>query len=130
MGSSTAAQRYATLTVEALADALRSLPGWTLEQGHLVRRVAVRDPWRLLERVSQVELELDHHSVVALDRGQLVFSVWTHVRPGLTPSTSSWPTASTRWPRADPTSGSAQAGSSPRRTLSPSGPGRRRRARG
>lgn len=84
MGSSTAAQRYATLTVEALADALRSLPGWALEQGHLVRRVAVPDPWRLLERVSQVELELDHHSVVALDRGELVFSVWTHVRPGLT----------------------------------------------
>ncbi len=84
MGSSTAAQRYATLTVEALADALRTLPGWALEQGHLVRRVAVRDPWRLLERVSQVELELDHHSVVALDRGELVFSVWTHVRRGLT----------------------------------------------
>lgn len=84
MGHSTSAQRYATLTVEALADALRSLPGWALEQGHLVRRVAVRDPWRLLERVSQVELELDHHSVVALDRGELVFSVWTHVRPGLT----------------------------------------------
>ena len=84
MGSSPATQRYATLTVEALADALRSLPGWAVEQGHLVRRLAVRDPWRVLERVSQVELELDHHSVVALDRGQLVFSVWTHVRPGLT----------------------------------------------
>jgi 4a-hydroxytetrahydrobiopterin dehydratase len=84
MGRSTSAQRYATLTVEALADALRGLPGWAVEQGHLVRRVAVHDPWRLLERVSQVELELDHHSVVALDRGQVVFSVWTHVRPGLT----------------------------------------------
>ena len=84
MASSTSAQRYATLTVEALADALRSLPGWAVEQGHLVRRLAVRDPWGVLERVSQVELELDHHSVVALDRGQLVFSVWTHVRPGLT----------------------------------------------
>ncbi len=83
MGSSTS-QRYVTLTVEALADALRSLPGWAVEQGHLVRRLAVRDPWRVLERVSQVELELDHHSVVALDRGPLVFSVWTHVRPGLT----------------------------------------------
>jgi 4a-hydroxytetrahydrobiopterin dehydratase len=84
MAGSTSAQRYATLTVEALADALRSLPGWVVEQGHLVRRVPVRDPWRLLERVSQVELELDHHSVVALDRGELVFSVWTHVRRGLT----------------------------------------------
>ena len=84
MGDSRTTQRYATLTVEAVADALRSLPGWAVEQGHLVRRLAVRDPWRLLERVSEVELELDHHSVVALDHGQLVFSVWTHVRPGLT----------------------------------------------
>jgi 4a-hydroxytetrahydrobiopterin dehydratase len=84
LGDGGTAQRYATLSVEALTDALRSLPGWALEQGHLVRRVAARDPWRLLERVSQVELELDHHSVVALDRGELVFTVWTHVRPGLT----------------------------------------------
>ena len=84
MAASGTAQRYATLTVDALADALRGLPGWTVEQGHLVRRIAVRDPWRLLERVSEAELELDHHSVVALDRGELVFSVWTHVRPGLT----------------------------------------------
>ena len=84
MASSTSAQRYATLTVEALADALRGLPGWVVEQGRLVRRLPVVDPWRLLERVSQVERELDHHSVVALDRGELVFSVWTHVRPGLT----------------------------------------------
>ena len=84
MGDSSAAQRYATLTVDALTDALRSLPRWAVEQGHLVRRVAVRDPWKVLERVSQIELELDHHSVVALDHGELVFSVWTHVRPGLT----------------------------------------------
>ena len=84
MGGSGAAQRYATLTAEGLSDALRGLPGWAVEHGNLVRRIAVRDPWRLLERVSQVELELDHHSVVALDRGELVFSVWTHVRPGLT----------------------------------------------
>ena len=84
MVGSTSAQRYATLTVEALADALRGLPGWAVERGHLVRRVPARDPWRLLERVSQVELELDHHSVVALDHGDVVFSVWTHVRPGLT----------------------------------------------
>ena len=83
-GDGSTAQRYATLTIDALADALRTLPRWGLEQGHLVRRLAVPDPWGLLERVSQVELELDHHSVVALDHGELVFTVWTHVRPGLT----------------------------------------------
>ena len=80
----TAAQRYATLTAEALGDALRELPGWSLDSGHLVRAVRAADPWRLLERVNAVEERLDHHSLVTLDRGQVVFSVWTHVRPGLT----------------------------------------------
>ena len=77
-------ERYAALTDEALAEALRDLPGWRLDAGHLVRAVPAVDPWRLLERVCEVESELDHHSVVALDRGRLVFSVWTHVRPSLT----------------------------------------------
>ena len=76
--------RYATLTAEALDDALRALPGWSVEHGHLVRAVRVADPWGLLERVHRVEERLDHHSEVALDRGQVVFSVWTHVRPQLT----------------------------------------------
>ena len=77
-------ERYATLTDEALTEALRDLPGWRLDCGHLVRAVPAVDPWSLLERVHEVETELDHHSVVALDRGRLVFSVWTHVRPALT----------------------------------------------
>ena len=83
MGATTA-QRYAGLTVEGLADALRGLPGWTLDSGHLVRAVRAADPWRLLERVRAVEERLDHHSLVTLDCGQVVFSVWTHVRPDLT----------------------------------------------
>ncbi len=80
----TSAERYATLSVEALADALRALPGWSLSGEHLVRTVRAMDPWRLLERVQRVEDELDHHSVVTLDAGAVTFSVWTHVRPGLT----------------------------------------------
>lgn len=84
MGTGTTAQRYATLTVEALADALRGLPGWSLDHGHLVRAVSAADPWRLLQRVHEAEEQLDHHSLVTLDAGQVVFSVWTHVRSGLT----------------------------------------------
>lgn len=76
--------RYATLTTDGLADALRALPGWSVDHGHLVKAVRAADPWRLLERVQAVEERLDHHSVVTLDRGQVVFSVWTHVRPSLT----------------------------------------------
>jgi pterin-4a-carbinolamine dehydratase len=84
VGATTAAQRYATLSVEALADAMRELPGWSLDSGHLVRAVRAADPWRLLERVNAAEERLDHHSLVTLDCGQVVFSVWTHVRPSLT----------------------------------------------
>ncbi len=84
MATGTTAQRYATLTVEALADALRGLPGWSLDSGHLVRAVSALDPWRLLQRVHEAEEQLDHHSLVTLDCGRVVFSVWTHVRSGLT----------------------------------------------
>jgi 4a-hydroxytetrahydrobiopterin dehydratase len=76
--------RYASLTPQALDDALRGLPGWSLDAGHLVKAVRAADPWGLLERVSRAEARLDHHSVVTLDRGAVVFSVWTHVRPTLT----------------------------------------------
>lgn len=84
VGTGSAAQRYAALTVDALADALRELPGWTVDHGHLKRVVAAADPWRLLERVQEVEEQLEHHSLVALDRGLVVFEVWTHVRSSLT----------------------------------------------
>ena len=47
----TAAQRYATLTAEALGEALRELPGWSLDHGHLVKEVRSPDPWELLELV-------------------------------------------------------------------------------
>ena len=84
MAMTTSAQRYATLTVDALAEALRALPGWSVAGAHLVRTVAAGDPWRLLEQVQRIEDELDHHSEVVLDAGAVTFHVWTHVRPGLT----------------------------------------------
>jgi 4a-hydroxytetrahydrobiopterin dehydratase len=80
----TTAQRYTSLTAQSLDDALHELPGWSLDAGHLVRAVPSDDPWGLLERVRAVEERLDHHSLVTLDRGRVVFSVWTHVRPTLT----------------------------------------------
>ena len=76
--------RYTALAPDDLAEELRALPGWRVESGHLVKTVEVPDIWTLLERVNAVEEELDHHSVVTLDTGRLTFSVWTHVRPGLT----------------------------------------------
>jgi 4a-hydroxytetrahydrobiopterin dehydratase len=75
---------YAVLSADELAKALPSLPGWRFDGGRLLRTVEGAEVWTLLERVSEVERELDHHSVVTLERGRLTFSVWTHVRPGLT----------------------------------------------
>ena len=84
MAGAALGQRYAVLTVEELAQGLRELPDWSLEGGRLVREVRTGDPWPLLERVHRVEDELDHHSLVVLTGGAVVFRVWTHVRPGLT----------------------------------------------
>ncbi len=78
------AARYAPLGVEALAGALRELPGWTCDGSRLVRTVRPRDVWTLLERVVDVEDELDHHSEVTLDNGLVTFTLWTHVRDAIT----------------------------------------------
>ena len=78
------ASRYAPLSPEELDDALQALPWWRFDGGRLLRTVDPWDLWTLLERVAEVEAELDHHSVVSLDSAGLTFSVWTHIRPGLT----------------------------------------------
>ena len=84
LATAPARDRYRVLSLDELADALRALPEWQVDDGRLVRTVEVPDVWALLERVRAVEAELDHHSVATLEAGHLVLSVWTHVRPGLT----------------------------------------------
>lgn len=76
--------RYSPLPVEALAEALRDLPGWGLDGIHLVRTVRPTDLWRLLEQVCELERELDHHTEVTLDAGTVTFALWTHVRNAVT----------------------------------------------
>lgn len=76
--------RYSPLPVEALAGALRDLPGWGLDGFRLVRTVRPADLWALLEQVCEVERELDHHTEVTLDGGAVTFALWTHVRNAVT----------------------------------------------
>jgi 4a-hydroxytetrahydrobiopterin dehydratase len=76
--------RYAPLGVEALAGALRELPGWRCDGSRLIKTVRPRDLWVLLERVVDVEEELDHHTEVTLDNGNVTFTLWTHVCNALT----------------------------------------------
>jgi 4a-hydroxytetrahydrobiopterin dehydratase len=76
--------RYSPLSAEAVAGALRDLPGWTLDGCRIVRTVRPADLWRLLEQVCEVERELDHHTEVTLDAGTVTFALWTHVRDAVT----------------------------------------------
>ena len=82
--SRTTTERYAPLTPEQLAGALRPLPHWRCDGSRLVRTVTPHDVWSLLTDVVALEEELDHHTVVDLDRGVVVFTVWTHVRDAVT----------------------------------------------
>ena len=84
MAGAALGQRYTVLTIEDLAQGLRELPGWSVHGGKLEREVRAGDPWPLLEQVHRAEDELDHHSLVVLTGGAVLFQVWTHVRPGLT----------------------------------------------
>lgn len=79
-----AATRYSPLSREAVAGALAELPGWRCVEDRLVRTVRPRDVWALLERVVEVEEELDHHTDVTLDAGAVTFTLWTHVRNAVT----------------------------------------------
>jgi 4a-hydroxytetrahydrobiopterin dehydratase len=76
--------RYAPLGVEALAGALRELPGWRCDGSRLIKTIRPRDLWSLLERVVDVEEELDHHTEVTLEQGNVTFTLWTHVRDAVT----------------------------------------------
>ena len=79
-----AATRYAPLRPEAIDAALYELPGWRHVGNRLVRTVRTRDLWELLQRVVEVEEELDHHTDVTLDEGAVTFTLWTHVRDTVT----------------------------------------------
>lgn len=75
---------YDPLTPAALAEALKSLPGWDGDTTRIVRTVRPDDLWAMLERVADAEAELDHHTVVDLTRGTVTFTLWTHVRDAVT----------------------------------------------
>lgn len=84
LDSASRAARYAPLTVEALAAGLRELPGWRCDGSRLVRTLRTADVWNLLERVVDVEEELDHHAEVTLENGCVTFTLWTHVKDAVT----------------------------------------------
>jgi pterin-4a-carbinolamine dehydratase len=80
----TTTDRYVPLTDEQVTGALRPLPHWRYDGSRLVRQMTPVDLWGLLSDVVALEEELDHHTVVDLDRGTVIFTVWTHVRNAVT----------------------------------------------
>lgn len=76
--------RNQPLAPDELATALGELPGWVGDTRRISRTVLPRDLWGLLERVAAAEAELDHHTVVDLERGTVTFALWTHVRDAVT----------------------------------------------
>jgi 4a-hydroxytetrahydrobiopterin dehydratase len=75
---------YDPLTPAELTETLKSLPGWDGDTHRIQRTVQPADLWALLERVADAEAELDHHTVVDLERGTLTFVLWTHARDAVT----------------------------------------------
>lgn len=67
-------------------DALSALPGWTREDGKLVKtaQVPADSQDALLDSVSRVADELDHHPDVSREADTVVFRLWTHSAGGVT----------------------------------------------
>jgi 4a-hydroxytetrahydrobiopterin dehydratase len=75
---------YRPVPADQLAHALTEMPGWRGDVHRIQRTVQPADLWALLERVADAEAELDHHTVVDLERGTLTFVLWTHARDAVT----------------------------------------------
>lgn len=66
--------------------ALGALPGWSFEDGKLVKRADVPDDSQdaLLEAVRRVADALNHHPDVSREPGTVTFRLWTHSAGGVT----------------------------------------------
>jgi 4a-hydroxytetrahydrobiopterin dehydratase len=75
---------YTPLSPPELSTELAHLPGWHGDTTRIERTVQPGDMWELLERVADAEAELDHHTIVDLERGTVTFLLWTHAREAVT----------------------------------------------
>jgi 4a-hydroxytetrahydrobiopterin dehydratase len=71
---------------DAIETALAALPGWSLEDGKLVKRAQVPDDSQdaLVEAVGKVADEVNHHPAVDREPGAVTFRRWTHSASGVT----------------------------------------------
>jgi 4a-hydroxytetrahydrobiopterin dehydratase len=66
--------------------ALAALPGWSFDDGKLVKRAEVPDDSQeaLVQAVGAVADEMDHHPDVSREAGAVTFRLWTHSAGGVT----------------------------------------------
>jgi 4a-hydroxytetrahydrobiopterin dehydratase len=66
--------------------ALAALPGWSFDDGKLVRRAEVPDDSQdaLVEAVARIADEVNHHPDVTRETGAVTFRLWTHSAGGVT----------------------------------------------
>lgn len=74
------------LDAATIDDALAALPGWSHDDGKLVKRAQVPPDSQdaLVESVAHVADELDHHPDVSREGDSIVFRLWTHSAGGVT----------------------------------------------
>jgi 4a-hydroxytetrahydrobiopterin dehydratase len=79
----------ASLTSPEIADRLKTLPGWRLEGGALVREYQT-DGWpttlMLVNAIGFFAEAADHHPDLAVSWGKVGVKLWTHSAGGVTAS--------------------------------------------
>ncbi|MFF6788612.1 4a-hydroxytetrahydrobiopterin dehydratase [Streptomyces filamentosus] len=75
------------LSQKEIEDRLRELPGWSVEDGRLVRSYRLPDHFAataLVVHVAQIQQELNHHSDLTLGYDSVGLAVRTHSADALT----------------------------------------------
>jgi 4a-hydroxytetrahydrobiopterin dehydratase len=74
------------LDPDEIDTALAALPGWSFDDGKLVKRAEVPDDSQdaLAEAVGKVADEVNHHPDVSREPGAVIFRLWTHSAGGVT----------------------------------------------
>lgn len=75
------------LSESALAAALATLPGWSVEDGELTRRFRFRDfveAFGFIAQVAALQEQMDHHATITNTWADVQIALHTHSEGGIT----------------------------------------------